>query len=172
MNNLDQLLIFTLDDQYYALRLGAVERVVRAVEVTPLPDAPEIVRGIINVQGRIVPVVTLRKCFHRPEREISPNDRFIISSVSQRLVAFAVDAVHGVVRCPDEAVVPVAEILPGIGAVEGVMKLTDGMLLIPDIDKVFLPDEEARLDASLTEPGGPGTNTGEGDEPTERENEC
>lgn len=170
MNNIEQFLVFTLDDQYYALRLDAVERVVRAVEITPLPDAPEIVRGIINVQGRIVPVIDLRRCFHFPERQIRLSDQFVISSASQRAVAFAVDAVHGVVRCPREAVVPVAEILPGAGAVEGVMKLMDGMVLIPDIDKVLSPDEETRLDQGLTEFGGPGT--GAGGELPERENGC
>lgn len=170
MNNVEQLLVFTLDGQYYALRLDAVERVVRAVEITPLPDAPEIVRGIINVQGRIVPVIGLRKCFHLPEREIRLSDQFVISSASQRAVAFVVDAVHGVVRCPMEAVVPVAEILHETGAIEGVMKLVDGMVLIPDIDKVLSPDEEARLDQGLTEFGVLGT--GAGDEPPERENGC
>lgn len=170
MHNIKQLLVFTLDDQHYAIRLGAVERVVRAVEVTPLPDAPEIVRGIINVQGRFVPVIDLRRCFRLPEREIRLSDQFVISAASQRTVAFAVDAVHGVVRCPEDAVVPVAEILPGIGALQGVMKLTDGMVLIPDIDKVFSPDEEARLDQGLTGRGGLGPEAG--DESTERENGC
>lgn len=170
MDNIEQLLVFTLDDQYYALRLEAVERVVRAVEITPLPDAPEVVRGIINVQGRIVPVIDLRRCFHFPERQIRLSDQFVISSASQRAVAFAVDAVHGVVRCSGEAVVPVAEILPGAGAVEGVMKLMDGMVLIPDIDKVLSPDEETQLDQGLTELGGPGT--GAGGELPERENGC
>lgn len=168
MNNVDQFLVFTLDDQYYALRLRMVERVVRAVEVTPLPDAPEIVRGIINVQGRIVPVIDLRRCFRFPAREIRLSDQFVISFASQREIVFAVDAVHGVVRCAEEAVVPVAEILSGIGAVEGVMKLTDGMVLIPDIDQVLSPDEEARLDEGLTALGGLGT--GAGDELPEREN--
>ena len=170
MDNIEQLLVFTLDDQYYALRLDAVERVVRAVEITPLPDAPEIVRGIINVQGRIVPVIDLRRCFHFSEREIRLSDQFVISSASRRTVAFAVDAVHGVVRCPEEAVVSVAEVFPGIEAVEGVMKLMDGMVLIPDIDKVLSPGEEVRLDAGLTEFGGSGM--GAGDELPERGNGC
>ncbi|MFA7346683.1 MAG: chemotaxis protein CheW [Desulfurivibrionaceae bacterium] len=168
MNNVDQLLVFALDDQYYALRLDAVERVVRAVEVTPLPDAPEIVRGIINVQGRIVPVIDLRRCFHFPEREIRLSDQFVVSSAMQRTVAFAVDAVHGVVHCPEEAVVPVAEILSGVEAVEGVVKLTDGMVLIPDIDKVFSPGDETRLDEGLAGLGDPGPEAG--DKLPEREN--
>ncbi|MFH1020325.1 MAG: chemotaxis protein CheW [Pseudomonadota bacterium] len=168
MNNVEQLLVFSLDDQYYALRLDAVDRVVRAVEVTPLPDAPEIVRGIINVQGRIVPVIDLRRCFHFTERQIRLSDQFVISSASQRTVAFAVDAVHGVVHCPEEAVVPVAEILPGVEAVEGVMKLTDGMVLIPDIDKVFSPGDETRLDEGLAGLGAPGPEAG--DELPDREN--
>ncbi|MFA7383922.1 MAG: chemotaxis protein CheW [Desulfurivibrionaceae bacterium] len=170
MKNLEEFLVFSLDDQYYALRLGAVERVVRAVEVTPLPNAPEIVRGIINVQGRIVPVIDLRRCFRFPEREIRLSDQFVISSVSQREVVFAVDEVHGVVRCTEEAVVPVAEIFPGIGTVKGVMKFTAGMVIITDLDKVLYPVEESRPDEGLTELDCLGTETG--DKLSERGNGC
>ena len=55
--------VFTLDEQRYALRLSAVERIVRAVEVIPLPETPKIVIGMINVQGRVMPVVNIRSGF-------------------------------------------------------------------------------------------------------------
>ena len=69
MNNpSNHIVVFTLDEQRYALHLLAVERVVRAVEVTALPEAPEIVLGVVNVKGRIVPVINVRRRFRLPER--------------------------------------------------------------------------------------------------------
>lgn len=61
----------TLDGQRYALSLAQVERVIRAVEITPLPQAPEIITGVINVRGRVIPVVDIRKRFRLPVRESS-----------------------------------------------------------------------------------------------------
>jgi purine-binding chemotaxis protein CheW len=81
--------VFTLDERRYALYLPAVERVVPAVEVTPLPNAPEVVLGVINVQGRIIPVINVRKRFGLRERDIEPNDRFILARTSRHVVALA-----------------------------------------------------------------------------------
>lgn len=65
------VVVLMLDDIRYAVALTSVERVVRAVEITPLPNAPDIVLGVINVQGRVVPVVDIRKRFRLPARAIS-----------------------------------------------------------------------------------------------------
>jgi purine-binding chemotaxis protein CheW len=100
-----QLVVFLLEGQRYALRLAAVERVVRAVEITPLPQAPEIVLGMINVEGRIVPVVNMRNRFGRPERAIELSDQFIIARTSRRAVALVVDSVNEVVACTEAQVV-------------------------------------------------------------------
>ena len=63
--------LFTVDDQIYALDLVEVERMVRAVAVTPLPEVPAYVAGVVDVQGRVLPVVDLRLRFDRPTRRIS-----------------------------------------------------------------------------------------------------
>jgi purine-binding chemotaxis protein CheW len=162
VNKSAQLLVFSLDEQLYALHLDAVERVVRAVAVTPLPNAPEAVLGIINVQGRIVPVINMRNFFRLKERKICTSDQFIISSSSVgHTFALAADAVLGVVDCPAEGAVPVGEILPRPGHVEGVMILADGMTLIFDIDKILPFGEETALGAQLEELGCLGAEAGE-----------
>ena len=69
MSQLQQLVGFGLDGQHYAVNLAAVERIVHIVEVAPLPRAPEIVLGVINFSGRIIPVVDLRRRFRLPEKE-------------------------------------------------------------------------------------------------------
>ena len=144
-----RLVVFTLDDQRYALRLSAVERVVRAVEVTPLPQAPEIVLGVINVQGQVVPVVNVRRRFGLPEREMGLSDQIILARTFRRAVALVVDAVEGGVACSEGGVSPSEEILPGLAYIEGVLKLEDGMILIHDLDKFLSLDEEKVLDEAM-----------------------
>lgn len=161
MNISAQLLVFTLDAQRYALRLDAVERVVRAVAVTPLPDAPEIVLGIINVQGRIIPVIGMRNCFHLQKKQIRTSDQFIISSTAKRTFALAADAVLGVVECPIGGIVPAEDIFPGMERIEGAVILADGMVVISDIDKLLSLGDEAVLHDQLHDFGGLGAEAGE-----------
>lgn len=143
------LIVLTLDDQRYALPLSAVERVVRVVEITALPDAPNIVAGVVNVQGRIIPVVNIRKRFLLPERDIALNDQLIISHTSRRPVALIADSVTGVVDCSEEDIVAAEAILPGLEYVEGVAKLKDGMILIHDLDRFLSLAEERSLTEAL-----------------------
>ncbi|MBI2986297.1 MAG: purine-binding chemotaxis protein CheW [Deltaproteobacteria bacterium] len=143
------LVLFTLDDQRYALHLSAVERAVCAVDVTPLPRAPEIVLGVINVQGRIVPVVNMRKRFRLPERDLKLSDQIVIARTSRRTVALVVDAVTGVTELSEREIVSPGKIVPGTQYVEGVVKLEDGLVLIHDLNQFLSLDEEKALDVSL-----------------------
>jgi D-alanyl-D-alanine carboxypeptidase len=91
--NSRQLLLFTMGEPRYALNLAAVERVVQAVEVMPLPKAPPLVLGVINVQGQVIPVVDLGPCFGRPPREVAVNDQFILARTASRRIAVVAEAV-------------------------------------------------------------------------------
>ena len=144
-----KLLIFTLEGQRYALALATVERVIRPVEVTPLPKSPEIVPGIINIHGTIVPVFDVRKRFRLPEKEIGAGDQMIVARTSSRTVSFGVDGVDGLQEIPQEEIVPHGEIHPGLEYVEGVVKLADGMALIHDLERFLSADEGKKLDKAL-----------------------
>ena len=98
MNKSNQLVVFTLDDQKYALYLPVVVRVVSAVEVTPLPKAPDIVLGVINIQGKVIPVANIRKRFGLPERQIELSDQFIIANTSKSTVVLVAYTVSGVIE--------------------------------------------------------------------------
>lgn len=141
--------VFTLDDRVYALRLAAVERVARMVAVTPLPKAPEIVMGVVNVRGRILAVFDIRRRFHLPAREIAVSDLLVIARTSRRAAALVADAVAGVREYPEEAVVEAKSVLPGLEYVEGVVKLPDGLVLIHDLDRFLSLDEGESLDRAL-----------------------
>lgn len=145
MNNSVKLLPFTLDGQRYALFLSSVEKVYRSVEITPLPKAPPIVLGIINVRGRIIPVVDMRKRFRLPEREIGPNDQLIIAQTPKLHVALVADRVDGVIEIDDQEIIMTDQVLPKTDYVEGVVKLAGGLLLIHDLRKFLSLEEEDAL---------------------------
>src|SRR5688572_5800757 len=94
----NQYVVFLLAGQRYALSLTIVSRIVRAVEITPLPDAPAIVLGVINVEGEILPVFNLRGRFLLQEREVGPNDQFLIARAGRRKVALVMDEAQGVIE--------------------------------------------------------------------------
>jgi len=146
----NQLLVFALDEQRYALYLSAVDRVVRMVSITPLPAAPDAVLGIVNVQGRIVPVFNLRGRFRLAAREISLSDQLIIAHTRRRAVALVTDTVSDVLDCPARDVVEAQRVLPGTDYVEGVAKLEGGLILIHDLDKFLSLNEEKLLERAIS----------------------
>ena len=151
MNRLIGLVNFNLDDQKYALVLSAVIRIIRVVEITSLPQAPEIVLGVINMQGRIIPVFDIRKRFHLPQREMHLDDQLIVASTSKRNVALLVDSVNDVIEVSEEKVIAGKSILSGLDYVEGVVKTEDGMILIHDLEQFLSLQEEKALHEAMEE---------------------
>jgi len=133
----NQLFTLRLDGHRYALRLQDVERVVRMVEITALPEAPSAVLGLINVQGRVLSVIDLRGCFNLPPREVDPEDVLVIVHTAAGEVALAADGVEGVSEWPEQATVFKEEILPAPQHLEGVVKLPNGLVLICDLDQII-----------------------------------
>lgn len=152
MNISDQLLIFNIDGARYAVHLHAVERVIPAVEITPLPEGPDIVTGVINVQGRILPILNIRRKFRLHERDMDVDDDIVIAKGSKWTIAFAVDAVEGVVELRPDEIIPAASILPDMEYTEGVIKIQDNIVFLHDIDKALSFEDRAKLGA-VTENG-------------------
>lgn len=148
-NNTTHLLVFTLDDQRYALHVASADRVFPVVEITPLPDAPEIVIGIVNIRGKVIPVVNIRKRFLLPEKETSLSDKLIITNTHRRAVGIIVDDVCDVIEYPESNIISSNNILSGINYIDGVAKLKDEMILIHDIDTFLSLLEENKLDDAV-----------------------
>lgn len=146
------LVVFNLEERLFALHLEAVERVIRACAVLPMPKAPEIIIGVINLQGRIVPVADIRKRFGMTERELEPEDHIIIAHTQRRSVALPVESVHGIRDVSSRDITNPERIIPGLEYVQGVARLDDGMILIHDVDKFLSLEEEEQLDNALNEP--------------------
>lgn len=143
------LLVFTIEDQHFALHLQSVQRAVRAVEVTPLPGAPEIVLGVINVSGRIIPVADTRMRLGLARREIRVDDAFILAHTGRLAIALIADSVEGLVELATETVTGAEKIVPGLELVEGIAKLETGLVLIEDLGKFFSLDESIAIEEAL-----------------------
>lgn len=149
MKDQKKLVVFRLDEQLFALPLSTVERVVRIVEVTPLPKSPDYILGVINFHGEIIPVVNVRRIFNLPEREVELTDKLIIAQTSFRTVSLWIDSVNEVIEIDDEEVIKSEKIFLGIDFVKGVFKLDSGIVLIHDLDKFLTIEETNLLKAAL-----------------------
>ncbi|HEY0801439.1 MAG TPA: chemotaxis protein CheW [Steroidobacteraceae bacterium] len=151
MNTSAYWVVFSLDEGRYALRLTAVERIVRAAYVTPLPGAPDMVLGAMDVAGRVLPVFNLRRKFRLPERTVHPTDQFLIARTLQRTVVLHIDSAQGVLDRPATELANMGNIAPNLGHIEGVIQLEDGLVLIHDLEQFLSPEEALSLDEAMNQ---------------------
>jgi len=144
-----QLLVFRVGGWRLGLRLPVAHRVIWAVEVTPLPGAPDNVLGVINAQGKLIPVFDLRKQLRLPPREMETSDRMILAESRRRTVALVADSVEGVSTLAEERFVGAENVLPDLPHLEGILKLPDGLVLIEDLDRFLSLKEEQTLEAAM-----------------------
>lgn len=149
MTTPDPLLAFALDALRFALPLANVERVIHAVAITPLPNAPEVILGVINLGGRLVPVANIRQRFRLPARNMALSDHLVIARTARRPLALVVDAVHGVMPGSAQDDMTLEELVPGLEYVSGIAKTPDGLVLIHDLDRFIALDEEAALQQAM-----------------------
>ncbi len=149
MNDTDKFITFILDEQKIALPLSAVDRVVMAAEITTLPKAPDIVLGVINVAGKIIPVVNTRQRFRLPDREMRLTDQFIIAHTARRQVALLVDTTTDIIEPAPQEMIAAGDILPNLEYVEGVVKVKDGLILIHNLETFLSLEEETILEEAM-----------------------
>jgi purine-binding chemotaxis protein CheW len=145
-----QWVVFCLGESRYALPLAAVDRIVRAVHVTPVPQAPDIVLGAIDVQGSVLPVFDIRRRFGLPDRTVDPADHFLIARTARRTVVLVIDAVQGVLEHAATAVTEAVNIARGLEHIRGIIQLDDGLVLIHDLEHFLSPDETRVLDEAMS----------------------
>ena len=100
--SLIRLVLVTVDAQTYALHLEAVDRIVRMAEVTPLPGAPEVVEGVVNIQGDVVPVVSIRRRLGLAHRAVGVSDSLVVAHARTRRLALIAESLFGVLEPESE----------------------------------------------------------------------
>ena len=145
-----QLLTFDVGGRPLALPAAAVREVTWAVAVTPLPKAPPIVEGVINVRGTLVPVLDIRHRLALPAQPVALHQHFIVAHAGQRLVALRVDRALDLVSVPEEAIETAARVAPGVEYVAGIAKLPDGLIVIHDLQRFLSLAEAEQVDTAIT----------------------
>lgn len=144
-----KIIVFTIDDQRYGIRLDSVERVDRMVEITPLPAAPLFVLGVVDFHGVIMPVINLRQRFGLPERPVKPGDQLIITHSGTRSFALVADTACDVCEYAEQMFTESADILTDLPFLAGVARFPDGLILLHDLDTLLSADEERILDEAI-----------------------
>jgi purine-binding chemotaxis protein CheW len=139
---LREVLVFEVESQRYGVAVADVREVLRAVPLTPLPRAPAIIEGIINLRGTIVPVLDIRQRFRLPGRPVEHTDHFLVAWTCERLIALRVDRALGLVRIEASAIAQAETVLPGVDYVAQVARFPDGLVLIHDL-RTFLSAAES-----------------------------
>ena len=143
------VVVFVLEGARYAVPLQATERALRMVAISPLPGAPQMLAGVINLHGRVVPVVDLRRRLGLPPREYGSAAHLLVVKSPRRTLALPADEVLGLRAFPKGAVAPSERVTPGLGAVAGIAALPDGLVFIHDLEAFLTADEERGLDQAL-----------------------
>jgi purine-binding chemotaxis protein CheW len=156
------LLVFRMDGHRFALPLAVVDRVIRAVAVTPLPTAPATVLGVIDLHGHLIPVLSLRRRLGSPDRDIAPADTFVVAHARNRRVALVVDEAEAIVERQPAELVMSSTLTAGVEQFPGLFRLADGLVLLHDLDRFFTAGEDVALHDSLSRQAQPAARPGPG----------
>lgn len=139
------LVIFSVGDKEYGVEMSQVREVIRVREITTLPDTPDFVEGVINLRGKVIPLVNLRKKLKVPEKEIDRINRAIVVRLNENFVGVIVDKVNEVVSIqPADIMVP-DDVLKDARYLIGVGKLKDELVFIIDIMKLLTRVEKENI---------------------------
>ncbi len=143
-----QLVSFNLGKEEFAVDILKIQEINRMVEITKVPKSPEFVEGVINLRGKVIPIIDLRKRFNLPGSENTKQTRIVVVDIDNKVVGLVVDAVSEVLRLPANTVEPPPPIVAGIDSeyISGVGKLEDRLLILLELDKVLSKDEKKVLE--------------------------
>ena len=143
------VLAFRVAGERYGLGLDEIVQVVAMVAVSPLPGAPEVVLGVMNYRGRVIPVLDLRRRLGLVPLGYGTDACLVVARAGSRVVAIVADEVIDVARLDVGKVSALTTVFPGDAAVSGLVALADGLLLIVDLEAFLTVDEARRLDEAL-----------------------
>ncbi|MBM3132566.1 MAG: chemotaxis protein CheW [Chloroflexi bacterium] len=146
--DLEQLVVFRLAGGSYGVKIVKVNGIERMQEIVKVPKTADYVEGIINLRGKVIPVVNLRKIFSLPEAETTRDTRIVVVSMKDQRIGCLVDAVTEVLRIPVDSVEPPAPMVAARGNsnyLRGVAKLANRMILLLDLDKVLALEDALML---------------------------
>lgn len=142
-----QLVVFQLAGETYGVDINWVHEIIRMQPITKLPRTPHFIEGVINLRGRIIPVIDLRKRFGLPTAEETQNSRIMVVEMAGVTVGMIVDAVSEVLRLPANSIEPPPPMMHGIDTayLQGVGKWEERLVILLDLEKVLHRGEQEQL---------------------------
>ena len=143
-----QLVSFTLGNEEFGIEIQKVQEIIRMVEITKMPNSPDFVEGIMNLRGKVIPVICLRQRLGLEKLQADKNTRVIVVNIMGKTIGFIVDSVSEVLRIPSDLTEKPPEIAAGINAdyIVSIARLEDRLLILLDLDRTLLSSEHALLE--------------------------
>jgi len=137
--NLLQLVSFKIGNEEFGVDIMNVQEINRMTQITKVPNSPEFVEGVINLRGRIIPVIDLRARIGVEKKEADKNTRIVVVEIQEKIIGFIVDAVKEVLRIPSDITEAPPELVNGIDSefIKAVGKLDDRLLILLDLEKII-----------------------------------
>jgi purine-binding chemotaxis protein CheW len=145
-----QLVGFRVGEEEFGIDILCVQEIIRAQQLTRVPNSSEFMEGVMNLRGKIIPVIALRKRFGLEGVPPNEHTRIVVVEIQGAVLGFFVDAVSEVLRIPADTVKP----SPRLGLVEreyvsGVGKLGDRLIILLNADRLMIGAQEGMLGASV-----------------------
>lgn len=135
------LVTFHLEAEEYGVEIGRVQEIIRVGHITGVPNAPDFIRGVINLRGKIIPVIDLRKRMDLPEAALTKLSRIMVIEAGPKVLGLLVDRVSQVIRVPLTAVDAAPdELEESRGFVRGIGKIDSRLIMIMELDRVLAKD--------------------------------
>jgi purine-binding chemotaxis protein CheW len=146
-NELLQLVSFKIGNEEFGINILIVQEIIKTVQITKVPNAPVFVEGIINLRGRIIPVIDLRTRLNLEKKVQDKDTRIIVIEISSKTIGFIVDEVNEVLRIPKSITEPPPEMVTSINSdyITAVGKLDDRLITLIDLEKILSNDEKSQL---------------------------
>lgn len=141
-----QIVVFGIGKEFYGVGIDSVYEILRLPDVTEMPDSPVFLEGVINLRGRIVPVIDLRKRLRLQRAEKTKATRVLITENNGNMVGLLVDSVSEVLRIQPEAVEEPPEMISAVGIeyITGVAKVGEGLVTLLDLKKILSVEDMQR----------------------------
>ncbi len=142
-----QLVSFKLGEEEFGVDILQVQEIIRMQNITRVPNAPHFVEGVINLRGKVIPVIDLRKRFDLGDHERDKNTRIVVVKIDDVVVGLIVDEVSEVLRISADTVEPPPPIVAGIESdfIRGVGKLEGRLLILLDLNRILSKEEQYSL---------------------------
>jgi len=139
---------FLLSNEEYGVEVLKVREIIRMPSITKMPNTPDYVEGIINLRGKVIPIISMRRRFGLPESDHDGHTRIMVMDVAGGLTGFIVDGVSEVIRIHSDEIQPPPPMVSGSidqDFITGVFNHADRLLIIMDVDRMFSQDERESL---------------------------